>query len=338
MEEITFNNDAIISELDSGEGIDLQDIDGGVPTDQRFMGANTISVTLRHLKERCTIPVFSKDNESTISHQEFVDLIGQTAALAFPNERISQPAIRVSHVIKGRIPAAVGKPAKDLQEHEKTIYYERLAFLYDLPGICEDVNGNRLSLSLGGVRAYNLENLYGRKSEERFKLFIGFKNHVCTNLCISTDGFLEEVRVRTLSELLKTAMQLFSSFNIDREMNALENLSEYSLTDRQFAQMIGRLRMYPFLKGPEKERIPQLSLGDSQVNSVIRGYYQDKAFRHDLFGGIDLWKLYNLFTGANKSSYIDTFLDRTVGAYSFTCLLFEALKSSKSFWYLGDGE
>ena len=32
---------------------------------------------------------------------------------------------------------------------------------------------------------------------------------------------------------------------------------------------------------------------------------------------INLWKLYNLFTGANKMSYIDTFLDRGVGCQSF---------------------
>ncbi|GEM_PF-6677704 len=30
----------------------------------------------------------------------------------------------------------------------------------------------------GGVRAYNLENLYSKGSLERFKIFIGFKNHV----------------------------------------------------------------------------------------------------------------------------------------------------------------
>ena len=29
---------------------------------------------------------------------------------------------------------------------------------------------------------------------------------------------------------------------------------------------------------------------------------------------IDLWRVYNLFTGANKSSYIDTFLDRSLNA------------------------
>lgn len=337
MEELAINNSSVLSEVAQLGKVETINFVDDTSNDKRFMGANTVAVTLQHLKERCTIPVFAKDNESTVSHQEFIDLIGQAASLAFPNQHISQPAIRVSHVIKGRIPEAVGKPAKDLLEHEKTIYYERVAFLYDLPSISEDVNGNKLSLSLGGVRAYNLENLYGKKTEERFKLFIGFKNHVCTNLAVSCDGFREEVRVRTLAELLNNAVQLFGSYNMERDLHDFENLSDYGITERQFAHLIGRLRMYQFLKGPEKEGLPHLSLGESQVNSVIRGYYMDKAFKHDLLGGIDLWRLYNLFTGANKSSYIDTFLDRTVNALTFTTLLMDALKTGKSLWYL-DGE
>ena len=41
----------------------------------------------------------------------------------------------------------------------------------------------------GGVRAYNDTNLYSKKGAERFKVFIGFICKVCTNLCVSTDGF-----------------------------------------------------------------------------------------------------------------------------------------------------
>jgi hypothetical protein len=48
---------------------------------------------------------------------------------------------------------------------------------------------------------------------------------------------------------------------------------------------------------------------------VVEGYYNDPNFsRTD--GKINLWRLYNLFTGANKSSYIDRLLDRGVNASS----------------------
>ncbi|WP_343671721.1 DUF3871 family protein [Chitinophaga sp.] len=36
---------------------------------------------------------------------------------------------------------------------------------------------------------------------------------------------------------------------------------------------------------------------------------KDDSFCREVDGSINLWTLYNLFTGANKSSYIDTFLE-----------------------------
>ena len=207
---MTINNPEVITDLDVVEA-----------SDSRFMVANTSHIPYQLLKQKCTIPVFAKDNESTISHQEFIDIIGDAASLAFPNERILDPAVRVSHPIKGRIPSAVAKPANELKEHERTIYYERMAFIYEIPSIEETVNGNRLSLTVGGVRAYNLENLYGRKSEERFKVFVGFKNWVCVNLCISTDGLQVDLRVRTTQELLNRVFQLFASFNAQKQLNTL---------------------------------------------------------------------------------------------------------------------
>ena len=51
-------------------------------------------------------------------------------------------------------------------------------------------------------------------------------------------------------------------------------------------------------------------------------------------GSINLWKLYNLFTGAAKSTYIDSFLDRSVNAFQFTDTLRLALKNDTSNWFL----
>lgn len=323
---VSINNSEVITDLSEPIG-----------SDSRFMVANTQSIPYQLLRETCTIPVFSKDNESTISHQEFINVVGEAAHMAFSRERILEPAVRVSHPIKGRIPSAVGKPAADLEEHEKTLYYERMAFVYEVPSIEETVNCNKLSLTVGGVRAYNFENLYGRKCEEKFKVFIGFKNWVCINLSISTDGFREELRVRTTAELFTRVYQLFEMFNFQNQLNSLRNLADYALTERQFAHLIGRLRMFPYLKPNEKAGIPALHLGDSQVNSIIKDYYQDKSFCRDAAGNINLWRFYNLLTGANKSSYIDTFLDRMVNTLSFSQVLLECLRMGKNSWYL-DGQ
>ncbi len=306
-------------------------------SDNRFMVANTSVIPYQLLREKCTIPVFSKDNESTISHQEFINVVGEAAHLAFSRERILEPAVRVSHPIKGRIPSAVGKPALELEENEKTLYYEWMAFIYEVPTTEENVNGNKLSLTVGGVRAYNFENLYGKKTEERFKVFIGFKNWVCINLSISTDGFREEIKARTTGELFTRVYQLFAMFNFQNQLNSLRNLADYALTEQQFACLIGRLRMYPHLKPDVKSGIPALQLGDSQVNMVIRDYYKDKSFCRDTSGNINLWRFYNLLTGANKSSYIDTYADRLVNCFSFTQVLLECLRMGRNSWYL-DGQ
>ena len=174
-----------------------------------FIEANTKEVTIEHLKDDCIVPVFSKDNEITISHPNFIESVWEAANRVFPNESIDMPEIRVSHIIKGRTPEAIHKSVKELLEEDKTIYYERMMFCFEIPSIHEDINGNRLNLSIGGVKAYNHENLYSKKGMEKFKIFIGFKNMVCCNMCVSTDGFKSELKVMDVHGLLNAAIQLF---------------------------------------------------------------------------------------------------------------------------------
>lgn len=57
---------------------------------------------------------------------------------------------------------------------------------------------------------------------------------------------------------------------------------------------------------------------DTQIGLVAKAYYQDDNFSlPDQQESISMWNVYNLLTGANKSSYIDNFLDR---AYNVTQL------------------
>ena len=303
----------------------------------QFIEANTIPVQLEDLKRQCIIPVFSKDNESTISHTEFIEITNEVAGRFYKGERLLLPSIRVSHSIKGRIPEAMGKPAKELMEAEKTLYYERMAFVIEVPGITETVSGNSLSLTIGGVRAYNHENLYNRKSEEKFKIFIGFKNTVCCNLCIFTDGNFREIRVRTMHELALEIFNLLTAFEPYKQMQTLQNFQNYSLTESQFAHLLGKARMYQHLPIGIKKELQQFPLSDTQVSMVAGEYYHDKAFNRDENGSIDLWRLYNLFTGANKSSYIDTFLERGSQCYAFTRFLTNQIDAGNKSWYLGDG-
>ena len=306
-----------------------------LPISKSFIEANTKEVTHYHLSKDCTIPVFSKDNESTISHQEFIEIVYESIKQVFPMESISEPDIRVSHDIKGRIPSAIGKPAKELLDNEKTIYYERAAFIYELPNIKNVINGNELKLSIGGVRAYNQENLYSKKSMEKFKVFIGFKNLVCCNLCVSSDGYAEEIRASNSLELQSKIIPLLREFDIQKSLTNIDSFADYELTQHQFCQFIGRARLYSFLPKKEKQQIPFLALNDGQLSTVVKAYYEDENFASDINGNINLWKMYNLFTGSVKSSYIDNYLEKVVNAHQLTNGFISALNGHNEYkWFL----
>ena len=277
--------------------------------------ANTIDVKLQHLKTDCTIPVFAKDNERTISHQEFIECAMEAIEAVFGRNTYLQPEIRVSHTIKGRTPDAIHKSANELMDHEKTIYYERMAFAIELQGFTKEIGGNELCLTIGGVRAYNQENLYNKKSLEHFKFFIGFKNMVCCNMCVSSDGFVDDLRVGTVYDLKNRMIQIIRNYKMEEHIEAMDRLTHLSINEQQFAQILGKCRLYQFLPKEKKRNIPALIFNDTQVNTVAKDYFLDESFARNANGDIDLWKMYNLFTGANKSSYIDLFLQRGLNAF-----------------------
>ena len=300
-----------------------------------FIEANTSEISLHTLKSDCVIPVFSKDNERTIAHQEFIEIAQDCASRVFPHHIFDEPEVRVSHQIKGRTPDAINKQAKDLLDHERTQYFERMAFIIRIPSIVETINGNEIALVIGGVRSYNLENLYNKKTIEKFKFFIGFQVKVCCNLAVSSDGFVEEMRVSSYQELQSKILEVLYNFNAEKQLAQMKQLSEHSLTEHQFAQLLGRTRLYQHLPKKDNLNIPVLNFNDGQLNTIAKDYYEDTSFSRNENGDINLWNIYNLFTQANKSSYIDTFLDRNVNAFDFSNGLLKTLNGSSNYhWFL----
>jgi hypothetical protein len=305
-----------------------------VTAQQNFIEANTIEVDLHHLKTECIIPVFAKDNESTISHYEFIQSTKEVVEEILDYKGVLKPQIRVSHQIKGRIPSAVAKPAKELLEHEKTLYYERMAFVIEIPEISEMINGNQLNLSIGGVRSYNQENLFSKKSIEKFKVFIGFQNTVCTNLCISTDGLLHDLRVSSVLELKSKIYELINSYDKKKHLQEMNEMSNFSIDETQFAHLIGKMKIYSFLDKETKRNLFHLNINDNQINTIVKNYHGDLNFARFKNGNIDFWRLYNLFTEANKSIYIDSNFDKNVNAYEFINYLANTIKNDQDNWFL----
>ena len=278
-----------------------------------FIEANTMEIDLQHLQSDCIVPVFSKDNELTISHNAFIETVWEAANTFFTGETIDKPDIRVSHIVKGRIPEAIHKPANQLLESDKTQYFERMMFCFEVPTIYETVEGNKLTLSIGGVRAYNQMNLYSKKTVERLKVFVGFKNMVCCNLCVYTDGYLGNLEVSSTNDLFRSVLEMFNHYDPAKHIHLMQTLGNSYLTEHQFAQILGKMRLYQCLPQDYQKSIPRLLITDTQINSVAKAYIQDENFGG--FGGdLSMWRFYNLLTGANKSSYIDSFLDRSLNA------------------------
>ncbi|MDE5638715.1 MAG: DUF3871 family protein [Odoribacter sp.] len=310
--------------------------EGGIKNRLPFIEANTKEVTLQHLKNDCVVPVFSKDNEITISHPSFIETVWEAANQVFPNENIEAPAIRVSHVIKGRTPEAIHKSVQDLLNEDKTIYYERMMFCFEIPTIYEDIEGNRLHLTIGGVRAYNHENLYSKKGAEKFKVFIGFKNLVCCNMCVSSDGYKAELKAMSCSELFSSVVKLFQEYNIGKHLSYMKSYKDNYMTERQFAQFLGKSRLFQYLPMAQKKQLPSMLMTDTQIGLMAKAYYNDENFslpRNQTC--ISMWNVYNLLTGANKSSYIDNFLDRAMNATQLTEGLNKALQGGNEYsWFI----
>lgn len=305
-----------------------------ISNNNNFIEANTQQVNLSHLRKDCIIPVFAKDNENTIPHFEFINAVRTVSQELFPEGIVMMPNIRTSHVIKGRIPSAIGKPAKELLEHEKTIYYERMAFMVEIPHINTYIDNQKLNLTVGGVRSYSEQNLFSKKSIEKFKIFIGFKNMVCCNLCIATDGLKDDLRVSSIDELKSKTQELFLNYKQEEHVDNMRILKDFIINDEQMAHLLGKMKIYNHLSKDKKQGLFDLNITDSQINTIVKNYIDDKHFRADDDGYINLWNLYNLFTESSKSNYIDNFLSRNCNTYEFVNHLRAALKNQEDNYFL----
>ena len=300
-----------------------------------FLDANTNAITLDELKTQCVVPTWA-NQELTISHQDFIECVHDAAKTFYKGETVTAPSIRVSHIVRGRTPDALGKRASELLECEKTQFYQRLAFAFTIPTIYETIEGQKLELCIGGVRNYNDLNLYrASRGIEKFSVFVGWRVCICSNQVLTGQGVKLSLEVMSLKQLFQQTMELLYNFNPAKDIHLMHQLSNSYLTETQFAQIVGRMRLYQALPQGLSKKIPRLLITDSQINNVCRGYYQNEDFGgHN--GTISMWNFHNLMTEANKSSYIDSYLQRAVNATEVSVGLNNALHGDSTYqWFLG---
>ena len=126
-------------------------------------------------------------------------------------------------------------------------------------------------------------------------------------MCVSTDGYRSELKVMSTTELFNAVMRLFQEYNIAQHLYYMSAYKDSYIRESQFAQFLGRCRLYQFLPIDQKK--------DSRE--------------------ISMWNVYNLLTGANKSSYIDNFLDRSLNATQLAEGLNKALYGENEYsWFI----
>ena len=86
------------------------------------------------------------------------------------------------------------------------------------------------------------------------------------------------MEVSNIGELYRNVLDLFNNFNPAKEIHLMQTLSNTSLSESQFAQIIGRCRCYQALPIGYQKSIPKLLITDSQINSVCRDFYHNEAF------------------------------------------------------------
>ena len=317
------NNGALIS---PAEVID----EWGGENHPNFIESNTQAISLEELRTKNIIPTFC-DNTLTISHQNFIGAVLSVAANIFGPTTL--PELRVSHPIIGRIPSAQNKKPNELTEDEKTIFYQRMAFCSQIISRTNLINGQAVNLTIGGVRAYSDDKLYARQAPQKFKIFVGWRVRVCSNLMLTCDGVSGTIECMTEADIMAKSYQLFSTFNPNENLRLLENLRTTRLSEEQFCNIVGRLRLQQALPTAERNLLPKFDLGDQAVNNMVRGYVSNPNFGRER-DDFTCWNLLQLANEAVKqTSYIDRFIDRNQNATDFALGIQNALNHNDDKGY-----
>ena len=100
---------------------------------------------------------------------------------------------------------------------------------------------------------------------EKFSVFIGWRVNICSNQVLTGDGVKLQLEVMNLNDLYKAVLELFYNFNPAREIHLMQTLSQSYLTETQFAQIVGRMRLYQALPNGYQRSVPRLLITDSQI-------------------------------------------------------------------------
>ena len=276
-----------------------------------FIESNTQGISYEELTEKNVIPTYA-DGTLTLSHGSIINATMRAAQEVYGE--LEPVEIRVSHRIQGRTPEAMNKPASELQDEDITTFWQRMAFICHIKNLTRSINGVEVHLCIGGTRSYSEDKLFGRPTPSKMRLFVGWFVRICSNGCLTCDGNSGTIECLTEADVYEKALALFDTFNPEKEntLELLKNLGNTKISEQEFCNIVGRLRLYQALPASEQNVLPKVILGDQAVNKIVQGYVSNPNFGTKLGEDtISLWQLLQLANEAVKQgAYIDNWLER----------------------------
>ena len=276
-----------------------------------FIESNTQGISYEDLTEKNVIPTYA-DGTLTLSHGSIINATMRAAQEVYGE--LEPVEIRVSHRIQGRTPEATNKPASELQDEDITTFYQRMAFICHIKNLTRSINGVEVHLCIGGTRSYSKDKLFGKPTPSKMRLFVGWFVRICSNGCLTCDGNSGTIECLTEADVYEKALALFDTFNPEKEntLELLKNLGNTKISEQEFCNIVGRLRLYQALPASEQNVLPKVILGDQAVNKIVQGYVSNPNFGTKLGEDtISLWQLLQLANEAVKQgAYIDNWLER----------------------------
>ncbi|MCC8066732.1 MAG: DUF3871 family protein, partial [Clostridiales bacterium] len=301
------------------------------------IASNSQAITLAELENENIVPTFS-DLNPVIAHQTFANTVKSAAMSIFPNEKFGDIEMRVSHQTNGRIPSALHVPVNELQEWQKTKYYQRFAFAFEILSMSETINGKQCYLTIGGTRSLSNTNLFGKQAPQKFSIFIGWRASVCSNGMIHTDGLKSGISCLTSADIFENSFNLFSNYDAMTDLRNLRNLGTTSMTTEQFCGILGRFRLYSAMSDKQRKQLslPEITLGDSLLNAATKNFVTDSDFGINGREAITCFDFLNLLNAAAKNSYIDLYAARNADCTTIAVEIQKAINHEDTpySWFL----
>ncbi len=292
-----------------------------------YFRSGTRELTPLELFERDQPTDPEKAKKIKLSHGTILQCVLETARVAY-----SDPNCRVKS-IRGTTYADV--PPEIPSSSYENYYYDKIAFLIEVPSVHYKIGKHEISLSIGCLHAYpdHPNALSFVRNTGLFQLLVGFNVYVCTNLHYSTEGIQFEVKAETVKELEQEVHRLIGAFDLEKSRKELENWKSTSAPFSNVEALLMRMRRRSSRRLPQDflnrnpERSVQLDalnvlrqrhpLTPEQIAQMREAAVNDPNFSRESRDRISLWHLYNLITEVLKDAPFGKFLKDHEWAYRF---------------------